>query len=1108
MRTRKVAGLLLVVYFGLTVGYCQGADEAENLIRNASFEKAREGKPVEWGTQNWSGSGKFEYAKIGRTGKASVMISSEVGGDISWMQSVAVKPNTKYRLSGWIKCENLKSGSGRGALLNVHNIQSGRTQAVKGTTDWCQVSVVFNSGINYEILINCLFGGWGRSTGKAWYDDISLVAVSDKPQMLYGDDSYGSLFAKDPDVVRFKGKYYMYYSMRRPGKGFAVGIAQSDDLVKWAKAGEMLPKDDYEKKGLAAPAAIVLAGKVHLFYQTYGNGPKDAICHAVSTDGINFVRDKTNPIFSPTGAWNCGRAIDADVVEHDGKLLLYWATRDRRYRVQMVGVSSAPIGSDFGRDKWKQLCDAPILKPKLRWEKRCIEAPAVVKHGGKLFMFYAGAFNNEPQQIGCAVSDDGISWKRLSDYPLLPNGREGRWNSSESGHPGVFVDDDGKMHLFFQGNNDRGKTWYLSKMLIGWADNEPYLVRPRDAEEFRLRKTIQSKVTVDAGKTSEPISKYIYGQFIEHLGRCIYGGIWAEMLEDRKFYYKVPADGAIWRKTGAGAQVLARSPWKVIGAAGCVEMIKEDSYVGDQTPQVTLAGAGTAAGIVQSELGLVKGKEYTGRVVIAGDSKAAPIKVSLIWGDGAGDRQTVVIDKITDKFKKYPFMLKAGASTDNGVLEITAAGEGRFSIGTVSLMPADNIRGWRKDTVNLMQALNSPVYRWPGGNFVSGYNWKDGIGDIDKRPPRKNPAWTGIEHNDVGIDEYVFLCQLLKTDAFITVNTGLGGAEMAAEEVEYANGSVDTPMGKRRAENGYAEPYDVKWWAVGNEMYGGWQLGHMPLEDYVKKHNKVVEAMRAVDPKIQVVAVGAVGKWSEQMMTHCADHMDLISEHFYNRNRDDLFEHVRQIPNNVKRIADAHRDYRKRFDSLKGKDIRIALDEWNYWYGAHVFGELGTRYFMQDALGIAAGLHEYFRNSDIIFMANYAQTVNVIGCIKTTKTAAAFAATGLPLWLYRNHFGVTPVAIEGDYGNLDIAAAWTEDKKKLTVGIVNATMEKHLITLDVQGAGLSGKGIMYVIEHEDRMAYNEPGKKPQIAIKRYAISDAGKLISPPISIVVYELPVK
>jgi len=1108
MCTRRITGLLIMVCLGPAVGYCRGGQEGKNLIDNGSFERVKDDKPVGWETRNWSGNGRFDRVGTGRTGKASVMISSRAGADISWSQSVAVKPNTRYRLSGWIRTEELKPGSGRGALLNVHNVQSARTQAIKGTADWQQVSVVFNSGVNNDILVNCLFGGWGRSTGKAWYDDITLVELSDKPLMFYADDSNGRPYAKDPDVVRFKGTYYMYYTMRWSDRGRAVGIATSKDLTNWTKAGEILPEEEYEKNGLAAPAAIVLAGKIHLFYQIYGNGPKDAICHAVSTDGIHFTRDKTNPVFRPTGEWNCGRAIDADVIEHDGKLLLYWATRDPAYRVQMVGVSSAPLDSDYGRDKWKQLCDGPILKPKLPWEKSCIEAPSVVKHGGRLFMFYAGAYNNQPQQIGCAVSDDGISWQRLSEYPLLPNGAEGRWNSSESGHPGVFVDDDGSMHLFFQGNNDRGKTWHLSRMSIGWKDNEPYLVRPGDGREFHLRKTIQSKVTIDATRTSEPISKYIYGQFIEHLGRCIYGGIWAEMLEDRKFYYKVPADGPIWTRTGAGARVLARSPWKVVGRRDCVSMVKEGSYVGDWTPQISLPGDGTPAGIAQGELGLVKGREYVGRVVVAGDSKAAPIRVSLIWGKAPGDRHTVVIDSITGEFRKYPFMLKAGASTDEGILEITASGKGRFSIGAVSLMPGDNIRGWRKDTVDLMRALKSPVYRWPGGNFVSGYNWKDGIGDIDKRPPRKNPAWTGIEHNDVGIDEYIFLCSLLKAEPFITVNTGLGSAEMAAEEVEYANGSVDTPMGKWRAKNGYPQPYNVKWWAVGNEMYGSWQLGHMPLEEYVKKHNKVVEAMRAVDPDIRLVAVGAVGRWSEQMMTHCADHMDLISEHFYTRNRDDLLEHVRQIPNNVRRIADAHRDYRRRIASLKGKDIRIALDEWNYWYGPHIYGELGTRYFMQDALGIAAGLHEYFRNSDMIFMANYAQTVNVIGCIKTTKTAAAFAATGLPLWLYRNHFGVVPVAVSGDYGDLDVVCAWTEDKKTLTLGIVNATTQKHSISLDVKGADVSGGAIMYVIEHKDRMAYNEPGKKPQIAIKRYAVIDTGKIVSPPISIALFRLPVK
>jgi predicted GH43/DUF377 family glycosyl hydrolase len=298
--------------------------------------------------------------------------------------------------------------------------------------------------------------------------------------MLYADASRrGRAFAKDPAVVRFNNQYLLYYSLPpfgdgRPADGWAIGIARSDDLDAWEKIGEILPEPGPEQNGLCAPGAIVLDGKVHLFYQTYGNGPKDAICHAVSDDGLRFRRNPTNPIFSPTGAWNCGRAIDADVIVDGDRLLLYWATRDPAFLVQMLGVSAAPLDSDFGRDRWTQLCDASILKPELPWERKCIEAPALCRHAGRLFMFYGGAYNNEPQQIGCAVSDDGVRWTRLSDEPFLPNGAPGEWNASESGHPFVFTDADGRTHLFFQGNNDMGRSWYLSRKQIVWVRGVPF----------------------------------------------------------------------------------------------------------------------------------------------------------------------------------------------------------------------------------------------------------------------------------------------------------------------------------------------------------------------------------------------------------------------------------------------------------------------------------------------------------------------------------------------------------------------------------------------------------------------------------------------------------
>ncbi|MBN2138117.1 MAG: glycoside hydrolase family 127 protein [Sedimentisphaerales bacterium] len=757
-------------------------------IQNPSFEKASRGGPAGWRKSTYSGDGSLEYVDGGRTGKKCVMISSENGADIGWLTSVTIKPRSKYRLTAWIKTENVKSTGDRqakGALLNLHNIQPVQTNAVTGTEDWTKVEVEFDSGERTSVEINCLFGGWGLATGKAWYDDLKLELVESK--------------------------------------------------------------------------------------------------------------------------------------------------------------------------------------------------------------------------------------------------------------------------------------------------------------------SVETSLQIDAAKTGEPVSKYIYGQFIEHLGRCIYGGIWAEMLEDRKFYYPVGD---------------RNSPWKAIGPDDAVKMLTEYSYVGDHTPQVTIAQDGGPAGISQDKLALIEGKEYTGRIVLAG-SESAKVTVSLVWGPGENDRQSTIVEGLAAGYTKTPLTFKSGAGTENGRLEIAVSGSGHVNIATASIMPADNIKGMRPDTLKVLKELDAPIYRWPGGNFVSGYDWRDGLGDPDKRPPRKNPAWRGIEHNDFGLHEYMAFCEELGTEPLVTVNTGFGDDHSAAEEVEYVLGASHTPMGRWRAANGRPEPWEAKWWCVGNEMFGNWQLGYMSLNHYTIKHNLFAKAMRKVYPEIKLIGVGEAGPWSEGMLKACADYMEAISEHFYNQEKNDLLEHVMQPSNTVRNKVNAHRDYRRRLDSLKGKDIDIALDEWNYWYGRHVYGELGTRYFLKDALGIAAGLHEMIRNSDIIFMANYAQTVNVIGAVKTTKTDAAFATTGLVLKLYRKQFGTIPVETAGDTFPLDVAAAWTPDRKALTIAVVNATQQQQNLPMTVKGANLTGRGTVWLISHPDPMAYNEPGKEPKVVIEEKAVDGiAEKLALPPLSVSLYKLPVK
>lgn len=299
--------------------------------------------------------------------------------------------------------------------------------------------------------------------------------------MKFTNNTRRPAFAKDPAAVWFGGRYLLYHTTvggvtgDPVETGTGIGIAESADLEQWRVIGNVPPTQPCERRGICAPGAVVLEGNVHLFYQTYGNGARDAICHAVSADGVHFTKDPTNPVYAPPATWCCGRAIDADVCVFGGRLLLYYATRDHEMRVQMVGGAAAALSSGFGRGSWQALSDGPLLKPELDWEQTCIEAPAALVEDGKVYLFYGGAYNCSPQQIGCAVSEDGVAFRRLGTRPFLPCGAPGTWNSSESGHPFAFRDRDGRCYLFYQGSADGGRTWYLSQKELVFRGGMPQL---------------------------------------------------------------------------------------------------------------------------------------------------------------------------------------------------------------------------------------------------------------------------------------------------------------------------------------------------------------------------------------------------------------------------------------------------------------------------------------------------------------------------------------------------------------------------------------------------------------------------------------------------------
>jgi len=316
--------------------------------------------------------------------------------------------------------------------------------------------------------------------------------------------------------------------------------------------------------------------------------------------------------------------------------------------------------------------------------------------------------------------------------------------------------------------------------------------------------------TIDAAHTSAPITKLIFGGFMEPATTRV----WAEMLGDRKFLNEInskpqpaPAAGGAGRR---GPQVR----WTPVGADEFLTMDRAKAYVGDWSPLIRLE-ASAPHGIRQSGLQLRAGRAYTGRVVLAG-SPGTRVDVSLIWGSNPGDRQTVKVLIRTAGYTKYPVSFTSKADTTQGGFEIAATGSVSFHIGATSLMPADNVSGFRADMIRMLKEQGIEIARWPGGNFVSAYDWRDGIGDADKRPPRRELARHSLESNDMGIDDFMTFCRLLGAEPYIAIDSGRGDDHSAAEEVEYVNSAATTRIGAIRAANGHPAPYGVKIWGIGN----------------------------------------------------------------------------------------------------------------------------------------------------------------------------------------------------------------------------------------------------------------------------------------------------
>jgi alpha-N-arabinofuranosidase len=600
--------------------------------------------------------------------------------------------------------------------------------------------------------------------------------------------------------------------------------------------------------------------------------------------------------------------------------------------------------------------------------------------------------------------------------------------------------------------------------------------------------TLEATLTLDPAHPGPAISPYLYGQFIEHLGRCIHDGVWAQKLRDRKFYQS--PDKSPWQVLHAeGAQFDAfLDPAGAFAGEHCMALWRRDQSDGQ-------------CGLAQKDLGVVAGKDYVGYAWAARVSGDPVPEATLTWGDGPDDRQTVRLNGLDREYRRIPFRFHAGKTTESASFSVQLTQPGLVWLGCLSLMPADNIKGMRADVLALIKKLNPPITRWPGGNFVSGYHWKDGIGDRDRRPPRWERAWNDVEDNDFGLDEFMSFCAEVGTEPYISVNTGLGSVQEAADEVEYATGSANSRWGAVRAQNGHAKPYHVTWWGIGNEMYGNWQLGNVPVERYALRHNAFVEAMRVKSPGAKFIAVGAPGSWNDLMLSKSATHMDLLSGHHYTERKfkvpfspEDARKYEERFPAYSGSVMEGVRhvvnDYRQRLG--KGNPdlnrIRLAIDEWGIvrdWNpkpdGPGV-GSFEHYYPLGDGLASARALHELLRSADVVAMANWAQTVNVIGAIKTSRNYAVLDSVGHLLALYRARVGgkLTPAKLSSE-APLDAVATVDKRTGTTSAGLVNYSPDQEVIVRLDYGAAkpqLAAQG--WRINGPSLTAINIPGQPEAI----------------------------
>lgn len=411
--------------------------------------------------------------------------------------------------------------------------------------------------------------------------------------------------------------------------------------------------------------------------------------------------------------------------------------------------------------------------------------------------------------------------------------------------------------------------------------------------------------------------------------------------------------------------------------------------------------------------------------------------------------------------------------------------------------PLSDEQGMRKDVIEAVKRLNVPITRYPGGNFVSGYRWRDGIGPREERPARVDMAWNATDSNQFGTDEFIDWCRKANTEPYLVVNCGDGDMREARDWVEYCNGTQNTALANLRRKNGHDAPHAVKYWGIGNEVDGHWQIGYKTPQEYARAYLEFAKVMKWIDPSIKLIAsaasdwrAGNVVERAQLLVEQAGKFIDYLSIHWYIGNPNNDFEAYMALSELCEERLFAYEGLIRALCLQAGLPrIPIAVDEWNVWYRTHPgfgneAGGLEEIYNLEDAMMVGVQLNSLIRHAYSVKMGNIAQLVNAIAPIFTSPEGLVLQTIFYPFEIYSQTCGKTALDVHwkgdtfsgGGYTGvrvLDVSATLDEEKRQLAVYVVNRSQSKAAeTTIALTDAHFGGDVTAYVVNGPDIKAEN------------------------------------